>query len=139
MANKPLFIDANIPMYADGAPHAHKAPCIAALAQIADGALPAITSAEVLQELLHRFVAVRQPERAAQVVADFVTLVPGVLPITKEDVLRAAQLASEHRSLPARDLLHLAVMLNHNLDTILSVDTPFDGVPNIKRIDPKAV
>lgn len=131
-----FFVDANIPMYAEGRQHPLKASCARALGRIAAGGLSAYTSAEVLQEILHRYLSIAQDQRGRQIVDDFATLVPDVLPLTKEDVLLAARLSSEYPRLPSRDLIHLAVMQNHGIEAILTADTHFDNVAQVRRIDP---
>jgi predicted nucleic acid-binding protein len=37
----------------------------------------------------------------------------------------------------ARDAIHAAVMLNHDVEWIASFDTGFDGVPGIRRVELK--
>ncbi|MFQ5614177.1 MAG: hypothetical protein ACE5H9_18805 [Anaerolineae bacterium] len=48
------FLDANIFMYAAGAPHNYKEPCVRILADVEMGALAAAVNTEVFQELLYR-------------------------------------------------------------------------------------
>ena len=55
----PLFVDANIPFYAAGRPHPLKEPCQQIVALAARHPRAFVTDAEVLQELLHRYVAIR--------------------------------------------------------------------------------
>jgi predicted nucleic acid-binding protein len=52
------FIDSNIPMYVHGREHPLKAPCIQTLRRIANEALPCVTSVEVVQEIVHRYIHV---------------------------------------------------------------------------------
>jgi predicted nucleic acid-binding protein len=54
------FIDANIPMDAVGRSHPLKSPAVAILETVDRGDLRAVTDAEVLQEILHRYTALRQ-------------------------------------------------------------------------------
>lgn len=133
----PVFLDANVPIYADGAPHRLKEPSIRALERIAEGSLAAITSAEVLQEILHHFIRSGRQERGLPFMQRLRHLVSGVLPVTGDDVLEAARLAVIYSGLPSRDLLHLAVMQRHGLVAILSTDRHFDAVEDIARVDPK--
>ncbi|MFL5807489.1 MAG: type II toxin-antitoxin system VapC family toxin [Roseiflexaceae bacterium] len=76
------FIDTNIPMYAVGAEHPLKKPCLAILEAVATGALTAVTDIEVLQEILHRYTALGSRTRAVEVVRLFLQVVPEALPIT---------------------------------------------------------
>ena len=53
----PIFLDANIPMYAAGQPHPLKQPCLDVLALVALYPDAFCTDAEVFQEILHRYRA----------------------------------------------------------------------------------
>ena len=56
----PIFIDANVPMYAAGRPHPLKEPSAAVLEFIALQPERFFTSAEVLQELMYRYLSLRR-------------------------------------------------------------------------------
>ncbi|MDR7464863.1 MAG: type II toxin-antitoxin system VapC family toxin [Armatimonadota bacterium] len=130
------FIDANVPMYAAGGEHPLKAPCVAILEAVARREMTAVTDAEVLQEMLHRYTAPQQRQRAAEVCRLFLKVVPDVLPVTREAIERALDLHLRIPHLQARDSLHAAVMLGHGVTRIISADRHFDGVPDLSRIDP---
>ena len=51
------FIDANVPIYAAGREHPYKKPCADILVLVADNPRLFVTDAEVLQELVHRYLA----------------------------------------------------------------------------------
>ena len=51
------FIDANVPIYAAGREHPYKSPCADILRMVAENPQAFITDAEVLQELVHRYLA----------------------------------------------------------------------------------
>lgn len=131
-----IFIDANVPMYAHGASHPYRQPCRAALRRVVSENIPAVTSSEVVQEILHRYLSLKRHDQAVQVTSDFMTIVPAVLPVTRRDIERALRLIRRYPDLSARDLLHVAVMLNHDITQILSTDTHFDQVDKVERLDP---
>jgi len=132
------FIDANVPMYAVGAEHPLKEPCLAILRSIASGELAAVTDVEVCQEILHRYTSLGEREQALHVARLFVKLVPETFPITKEDLLLSLEMHQRYLSLQARDSLHTAVMCNNGIQFIISADRHFDEVDEIARIDPSA-
>jgi predicted nucleic acid-binding protein len=136
MTPETCFIDSNIPMYAVGADHPFKGPCIALLRVVASGMLAAVTSVEVLQELLHRYTALGQREQAVRVVQSFMETVPDILPVTKEDVTAALALRLAHPTLQTRDVMHLATMRQNGIRVIITADRHFDTVPGIRRVDP---
>lgn len=132
----PFLIDANIPMYASGKAHPLKQPCLSVQEAIARGEIKAVTDAEVLQEILHRYTALNERERAVEVCRLFLQVVPDVLPVTRSVMERAMELHIRFPQLQARDSLHAAVMLEYGIGHIISADKHFDGVAGITRLDP---
>ncbi len=135
-----IFLDANVPMYAGGAEHRLKRPCIRVLELVRGSPSQFATSAEVLQELIHRYIAVRRWPVGRELFADFAALLTGrVHPIFVSDVLLAAEFADQFIGLSARDLLHTAVMRRLEINRIVSTDIKFDNLPHIERLDPMLV
>lgn len=133
----PVFLDANIPIYAAGQPHPLKKSCVQILMLAARQPQAFLTDAEVLQELLHRYLALRLWPRAKWVFQHFATLMrERVEPVLVDDVELAASLADRHPGLSARDLLHAAVMARVGAWLIVSADAGFDHLPDIERLDP---
>ncbi len=137
MSDDIYFIDANVIMYAVGAAHPLKAPCAQIMADIGDQQIRSVTSVEVLQEILHRFSALKRRHDAITIVQRLAFLVDEVLPITPADMKRALTVHQQFDELMVRDSLHAATMLNHGLTRIVTADAHFDGLPGIVRIDPR--
>lgn len=134
------FIDANVPIYAAGRAHPLKEPCIQVLLLAAEHPQAFVTDAEVLQELLHRYLALRLWPQGQQVFQRFSELMEErVEAVQAEDVQRAAALADAHQELGGRDLLHTAVMHRLGVSRIISADIGFDRLPKIERLDPAQV
>jgi len=131
-----IFIDANIPMYAAGKPSIYKDSCKQILAKIAVGELDAVTDTEVFQEILYSYFHIRQMELGRQIFAHFRLMMDSVLPVLPEDIFLAEELARQYREIGPRDLLHVAIMRNNEIDKILSVDRDFDIIDGFERIDP---
>ncbi|MEX1165069.1 MAG: type II toxin-antitoxin system VapC family toxin [Nitriliruptor sp.] len=133
-----LLIDTSVIMYAGGAAHPHREACRAVLQQVADGHLDAVVSTEVVQEILHRFsrgdrdIGVRM---ARSVLDLFGTLVPVDRAVMADATVRFRSAAE----LSARDALHAATCAVHGLEAIVSVDTDFDGLPDVRRVPPEAL
>jgi len=135
-----LFLDTNVPVYATGRPHPLKEPCLEVLTLVASNPDAFVTDAEVLQELLHRSLALRRAEAGRAVVAEFAELMRGrVEPVYAEDVESAALLSQAYPAGSARDLLHLAIMTRLRVDRVVSADMDFDAVAGIERLNPGAV
>lgn len=131
-----LLIDTSVIMYAGGAAHPHREACRGVLQQVAAGTLDAVVSAEVVQEILHRFSRGDRDvgARMARSVLDlFGTLVPVDRALMADIVARF----SRDGGLSARDALHAATCAVHGLEGIVSVDRDFDGVPDVRRVSPE--
>jgi predicted nucleic acid-binding protein len=129
-----IFVDSNIPMYLIGASHAHKTDAQRIMERFAAERQRLVTDAEVLQEILHRYAAIRRPD-AIQVAFDvLLDAVDEVLPIDRSAAERAKEFVLAYGGLSARDAIHLAVMEHHGIDRILSFDSGFDRFPGIHRI-----
>jgi predicted nucleic acid-binding protein len=134
------FIDANVPIYAAGRPHPLKAHCVDVLALAAEHPERFITDAEVLQELLHRYLAPERWQAGAPVLAAFASLMAGrTEPVIAQDVMAAAKLAGEAPGVSARDVLHAAVMVRVGCHRVISADRDFDRIPGLQRLDPAEV
>ena len=133
----PIFLDANIPFYAAGRPHPLKQPSLHVLSLVAAHQSAFITDAEVLQEILHRYLAIGAWPQGHTTFTGFAGLMRGrIEPMTIDDVAQAAVLAGQHRGLSARDLIHVAVMDRIGADTIVSADRGFNRMAHINRLDP---
>jgi predicted nucleic acid-binding protein len=128
-----IFVDANVPMYLVGAEHPNKARSRALLETAIAAGEPLVTDVEVLQEILHRYVAIERRDAIEPCIAVLLGVVDEVFPVELEDVRRTSAIVRSSR-LTARDALHLAVMQRRGVDRILSFDQGFDIVPGIARI-----
>jgi hypothetical protein len=131
-----IFVDSNIPMYLVGADHPNKEAARRLLERAIGDSESLATDAEVLQEILHRFVAIGRRDAIEPAFDAVLGVVDVVHPIELDDVQRARRLLGTAERLSARDAIHLAVMQRHEIDRILTFDTAFDGLPGIGRIRP---
>lgn len=131
-----VFIDTAVVMYAAGGEHPLRVPCQRLLEQVADGRFEAVTSVEVIQEILHRFTAIRRAATGAAIARDALDLFAPVLPVTHAVMRRMPELVEAHPTLAARDLVHVATCLQEGIRDIVSPDRGFDTVPGIRRLDP---
>ena len=131
-----ILIDTNIIMYAAGAVHPHKAPSARLLERVARGEVAATINAETLQEILHRYRAIKRWKDGRQVYDLARHLFPSVVPVSAEILDRARELLDHHTSLMARDALHAAVVMHEGFDAICSYDRDFDLITTLSRIEP---
>ena len=129
-----ILVDSNIPMYLVGAPHPHKSDAQRLLEQLVNDQKRLVTDAEVLQEILHRYVSIDRRDAIQPAFDALLGIVDQVLDVTQAAAERAKEIVLGHRRLSARDAVHLAVMEQYGIDRILSFDSGFDGFPGIKRL-----
>lgn len=133
-----VFIDTSVVMYAAGAEHVHRDACRDVMAAVADRTLDAVTSVEVVQEILHRFARGRRAI-GARMARSALDVFGDVLPIDRRTVVEAVARHERHPLLSARDALHVATCVVNGIDEIVSVDTGFDVVRDVRRLSPDAI
>jgi uncharacterized protein len=126
-------------MYAAGEDHPLRRPCVRVIEDIRDGRISATISAEVVQEILHRFVAIRRPELGAALARHALDLFSPILAITHAVMDRMPGLIEQYPALAARDLVHVATCLEYGIAEIVSTDRGFDTVAELRRIAPESV
>jgi uncharacterized protein len=129
-----IFVDSNIPMYLVGAAHPNKDAARRRLEECITRGERLVADAEVLQEILHRYVAINRRDAIQPAFDALLRVVDHVYPVDLADVERAKSLVLGVTPLSARDAVHLAVMLRHGISRILSFDAGFDRVPGIERL-----
>jgi len=118
-----IFVDTNVFMYAVGRDHPLKAQAREVFEQaIAEPGQPLVTSAEVLQELLHAYLPVNRMQTLDDALELVARGVREVWPVEADDVLEAVHLAVSHPGLGARDLLHLACCRRRSIRDICTFD-----------------
>lgn len=129
-----IFVDTNIPMYLIGAEHTHKHGAQRLLDSALSRQERLVTDAEVLQEVLHRYGALRRLD-AVQPAFDLVlTLVDQVIPVDTAVVTRAKDIVLGYPRLSARDAIHIASMEAVGATRVMTFDSGFDHYPGIQRL-----
>jgi len=129
-----IFLDSNVPMYLVGGPHPHKSDTQRMLEEFVADRQRLVTDAEVLQEILHRYVAIDRRDAIQPAFDALLGLVDDVFAIDRDAVDRAKVIVLGHRRLSARDAIHLAVMEQHDVKRIMTFDPGFEGFPGIERL-----
>jgi len=129
-----ILLDSNIPMYLVGSPHPHKADAQRLLEKLITDRERLVTDAEVLQEILHRYVAIDRRDAIQPAFDALLGIVDEVLSVDRGAVERAKQIVLGYRQLSARDAVHLSVMEQNGIHQIFSFDTGFDTFPGITRL-----
>ena len=129
-----ILVDSNVPMYLVGAPHPHKIDAQRLLEAAIAAGDRLVTDAEVLQEILHRYVAIDRRDAIQPAFDAVLHVVDEVLTVTIADVERAKAIVLGKQRLSARDALHAAIMERESITRIMSFDRGFDGLPGVTRL-----
>ena len=130
-----IFVDSNVPMYLVGAPHPNKDRTVELLELLAEQGERFVTDAEVYQELLHRYAAIRRFNVIDAAFEALDRVVDEVLTFGMSEVRAAKALMGTIRAIFARDALHVAVMQTAGVERIMSFDRGFDACPGIERLE----
>ncbi|MFB3887215.1 MAG: type II toxin-antitoxin system VapC family toxin [Thermodesulfobacteriota bacterium] len=131
-----IFIDANLIMYSLGGIHPLREPCRRTLEKIREREILVLTNTEVLQEILHRYFSIGRSTLGEMAYQSLVEICVTVLPVTLQDTTRALELLKAYKLITSRDAIHTATMINNGVKEIISTDSHFDSIQEIKRIDP---
>jgi uncharacterized protein len=131
-----FLFDTSVFVYALGREHPYRDPCRAIMSKGERG----LIAGEASIELIHEFAHVRARRGVARATAARdardIAATSRLHPVDRADVERALALWLEHERLDMRDAIFAAQALNRGIDTILSADRGFDGIPGLERIDP---
>lgn len=121
-------------MYLVGAPHANKDRTLALLTKLIGDGERLVTSVEVYQEIIHRYMGLKRPDAIDPAFRALDDVTDDVLSFGMPEVRAARELIRMGGGLSSRDALHVAVMRSAGTNRILSFDAGFDECPGIERL-----
>jgi predicted nucleic acid-binding protein len=124
-------------MYAGGVDHPLREPCAQIIERVGAGELDAVTSTEVVHEIVHRFMAIRRPDIAGAMARRTMDAFAPVIPMTHALMRRVPDLIDRYPTLSARDLVHVATCIHEGIVDIVSPDRGFDVVQELHRLPPE--
>jgi uncharacterized protein len=131
-----MLLDTNVVLYAIGGPHPYAEPCRRILALAGAGVLSLEAPVDLVQEVMHhrtRHLGDRRQAAADAMAAAELCRLHAVEP---DDARAATELFASSTTLSARDAIFAAIAARHGLRTILSANDAFDGLTQLRRIDP---
>ena len=131
------LIDANVFIYARGRPHQYRDPCRKLLSAIYSGQQVANTDTEVMQEVVYIYWYRRREDFGLRYLDHLLTLFPSPFAVDHRIMLEARSVLAAHPRLDPRDAIHAAVVLQKNLEGIVSTDRGYDAIAGVTRFDPK--
>ncbi len=128
IARRVIFVDTDVFIYAVGRPHPLRAPARTFFAACSRDRIPLVTSAEVVQELLHVYLGVGRTATLDAALMLIERCEADVWPLTYEDVTLARQLRDRFPSLGGRGLCHLACCRRRGVGDIKTFDRALAAV-----------
>ena len=122
-----IFVDSNIFIYAVGRPHPLKAEAQNFFIQSSQKGKRLVTSAEVLQELLHAYLPVGRLATLDAAMSLAVKGVDQIFPIDSAVLIHAHNLINQHPGLTARDLVNLAICHQYQVKELKTFDRNLDA------------
>lgn len=129
-----ILVDSNIPMYLVGEVHPHKTDAQRLIEGCISRDERLVTDAEVFQEILHRYAAIKRRDAIQPAFDVLLSVVDETFPVREADMMRAKDIVLGSPGVSARDALHLAVMEGQGVGTIMSFDRGLDGFPGVTRL-----
>lgn len=117
-----IFVDTNVFMYAVGRRHPLRSEAREFFEDTLARGVPLVTSAEVLQELLHAYLPVGRMDALDDALTLARARMATIWPVEPDDVRLARMLADRNPELGARDLLHLASCARREVDQVRTYD-----------------
>jgi len=121
-------------MHLIGAPHPHKADAQRLLEKLISDRQRLVTDAEILQEILHRYVAINRRDAIQPAFDAVLGIADEVLAVDRATAERAKEIVMGSRQVSARGAVHLSVMEQNGIERILSFDSGFDRFPGVTRV-----
>src|SRR2546429_676493 len=129
-----ILVDSSIPMYLVGAPHPHKADARRLLEKLVGDRQRLVTDAEVLQEILHRYVAISRRDAIQPAFDALLGIADQVLAVDLAAAERAKEIVMGHRQMRSEEHTSELQSRLHLVCRLLSFDSGFDGFPGITRL-----
>ncbi len=131
-----VLLDPSVLVYALGGPGPNFEPCRRVLTLAGDGAIELHAPVDLVREVLHHRARRLEDRGQAAAEALIVTLLCVLYPIEPQEVCTAIELFGSHPTLSSRGSFFVAFARRHSLAEIVSVDSGFDGLPGLRRVDP---
>jgi uncharacterized protein len=116
------FVDTNVLMYAVGRAHPLREEARSFWLAQAESGEVLVSSAEVLQELLHAYLPVGRLETLDAALTLARSRLGAIWAIEREDVELARSLVERHPGVGARDLLHVACCTRRGVERVKTFD-----------------
>lgn len=131
-----IVLDTSVLLYAVGAEHRFRQPCRDLLQAIENGALPATTTVEVMQEFTHVRARRRGREDAVELARSYIDLLSPLLVVKEADLREGLHLYVENDRIGAFDAILAAAARAAEAAALVSTDGGFTSVSTVRHVIP---
>lgn len=131
-----IVLDTSVLVYAVGDPHPLRAPCQQLLRALADEALRATTTLEVVQEFAHVRSRRRPRADAVALAHDYAAALSPLLVVDEAALHRGLDLYENHAGLGSFDAVLAAATIEAGAEALVSTDGDFAGVDGLVHLTP---
>lgn len=130
------YLDTNIFIYVANPDDPRHSACLKILKLSAKDKIFTGTSVETIQEIIFYSQRRKRLKDGLKLAKNVLKVVSGLLPVEQEVIEKYLSLVKKYPKVESRDLIHAATCLVYGFDRIVSVDTHFDRIKEVKRLDP---
>lgn len=131
-----IVLDTTILVYALGANHRLRTPCIQLIEALGRGSLRGTTTPEVIQEFVHVRARRRGREDATRLGRAYAELLSPLIEVGRSDLERGLDLYMGLSGLGCFDAVLAAAALRSPAEALVSADVAFAAVPGLDVVDP---
>lgn len=132
-----LYLDTNFFLYSANRSSPFYKDCVALIKYSSENKIRISTSCETIQEIIHLAKNTKVLDKGISTSKRAIKLTDELLPLTKEIINIYLDLAKKYKSAESRDLIHLASCIENNIDTIISQDSDFKKLKEVKAMTPE--
>ncbi|MFI5003639.1 MAG: type II toxin-antitoxin system VapC family toxin [Solirubrobacterales bacterium] len=133
-----ILLDTTVLVYAKGEAHPLRESCRELIAAITERRLDATTTVEVIQEFVHVRARRRDRTDAVALGRDYAALLSPLLSPTDKHVDHGLTLFQHTGGLGAFDAVLAAVAADTGVSALVSADTAFAGIQDLRHIVPNS-
>jgi predicted nucleic acid-binding protein len=131
-----IVLDTTVLVYAKGADHPLRDPCRRLIDAIAQGAIEATSTVEVIQEFVHVRAQRRGRADAVALGGDYADLLTPLLTVDEERLRRGLALFEHNKRLDAFDAVLAATAIDLDASALVSADAAFADVHGLTHVVP---
>jgi uncharacterized protein len=132
-----IVLDATVLVYAVGAPHPLRESCRRIVKAVREQRIAATTTVEVLQEFTHVRARRRGRDDAAALATEFLNLLAPLLVVEERHLRTGLSLYQHSARLGAFDAVLAAIALSAGAEALMSADSSFAEVRNLRYVFPE--